>query len=115
MSRLTVAPSGNFRTARAYTRIAHEECDLRLVVGVLWNNYLPGTRGAARAFPGALDISLLARDVDLGLSLTTHRLTGWDLADRAPLTPDAVHDNGRTTVRQLPTAGDQLVIAERRA
>jgi len=110
----------------------------------------------ALAFPGALDISLLARllvdhrmhrllpaqdlaedetvraaaspDRDLvaiylpyarEIALTTdlagHRFTGWDLAERAPLTPDAVHTGGRTLLRQLPTAGDQLVIAERRA
>ncbi|SNT56113.1 Protein of unknown function [Asanoa hainanensis] len=105
----------------------------------------------ALAFPGALDISLLARllrdhrmhrllpaesngsarvaasqdgdlvavylpyadDVDLALDLKEHRLTGWDLAERAPLTPDAVPTAGGTRLRQLPTHGDQLVIAER--
>jgi hypothetical protein len=37
-----------FATAREFTRIAHEEYGLRLMIGVLWNNYLPGTWGAAR-------------------------------------------------------------------
>ncbi|HEV7709786.1 MAG TPA: hypothetical protein VGP16_16435, partial [Asanoa sp.] len=110
------------------------------------------------AFPGALDISLLARllvdhrmhrlrpaqqlladdsggavrlaasddqslialylpyatDVDVALDLAGHRLTGWDLAERAPLTPDLA-PGGTARLRQLPTAGDQLVIAERAA
>jgi hypothetical protein len=35
-----------FDTARAYTRIAHEEYGIRLMITVLWNNYLPGTWGA---------------------------------------------------------------------
>lgn len=35
-----------FALAREYTRIAHEEFGLRLMVTVLWNNYLPGTWGA---------------------------------------------------------------------
>lgn len=36
-----------FAAAREYTRIAHEEYGLRLMIAVLWNNYLPGTWGAA--------------------------------------------------------------------
>ncbi|HTF07588.1 MAG TPA: hypothetical protein VK659_05380, partial [Asanoa sp.] len=56
-----------------------------------------------------------AREIALTTDLAGHRFTGWDLAERAPLTPDAVHTGGRTLLRQLPTAGDQLVIAERRA
>lgn len=37
-----------FTTAREFTRIAHEEYGLRLMIGVLWNNYLAGTWGAGR-------------------------------------------------------------------
>jgi hypothetical protein len=35
-----------FAAAREFTRIAHEEYGLRLMLTVLWNNYLPGTWGA---------------------------------------------------------------------
>jgi hypothetical protein len=112
----------------------------------------------ALAFPGALDISLMARlfvdhrldrlapaqellagpagdavrlaaspdraivalylpyasDVDVLLDLTGYHLTGWDLAERAPLTADAVAGDGHTRLRQLATGADQLFIAERR-
>ena len=35
-----------FTAAHEFTRIAHEEFGIRLLVTVLWNNYLPGTWGA---------------------------------------------------------------------
>ena len=54
------------------------------------------------------------RDVEVLLDLGGHRLTAWDLAERAPMTPDAVVAGGRTLLRQLPTLADQLVVAERR-
>jgi hypothetical protein len=37
---------GFFAAARRYTEIAHHEYGLRLMITVLWNNYLPGTWGA---------------------------------------------------------------------
>jgi hypothetical protein len=111
----------------------------------------------ALAFPGALDISLMARlftdhrldrlvpaqelladscgdmircaaspdrslvalhlpfcrDVEVLLDLTAHRVTGWDLAERVPLTPDVAAGDGRTCLRQLSCRADQLWIAER--
>jgi hypothetical protein len=113
----------------------------------------------ALAFPGALDISLLARlmvdhrlyrllpaqelladscgeqfrlaasadrsllalyqpyarDAEVLLDLSGYRLSGWDLAERAPLTPDPVAGRERTLLRQLNTRGDQILIAERTA
>jgi hypothetical protein len=110
----------------------------------------------ALAFPGALDISLLARlltdhrldrllpaqdllaadaagsvrlaaspdrglvclylpyalETEVRLDLTSYRITGWDLAERAPLTVTTVVADGRTRIPQLATRGDQLVIAE---
>lgn len=54
------------------------------------------------------------RDVEVLLDLRHHRLTAWDLAERAPMTPDAECAGDRTVLRQLPTAGDQLLVAERR-
>ncbi|GIJ54193.1 apiosidase-like domain-containing protein [Virgisporangium aurantiacum] len=106
----------------------------------------------ALAFPGALDVSLMARlfvdhrlhrllpaqdllvdprlrlavspdralvalylpfavEAEVRLDLSDHRVTGWDLAERAPLVPDLV---GRTVFRQLTSRGDQLFVAERR-
>lgn len=35
-----------WEAARRFTRIAHEEYGLRLLIAVLWNSYLPGTWGA---------------------------------------------------------------------
>lgn len=54
-----------------------------------------------------------ARDVELTVDLSGHRLTAWDLAERAPLVPDARFADGRTRLRQLPTAADQVLLAER--
>ena len=54
------------------------------------------------------------RDVILNIDLTGYRLTAWDLAERAPLTPGSVADRGITRFAQLPSIGDQLVIAEAR-
>ncbi len=54
-----------------------------------------------------------ARDAEVLLDLTGHRLYAWDLAERAPLTVDAVAEGGRTRLRQLTGLSDQLVIARR--
>ena len=54
------------------------------------------------------------RDAEIRLDLTDHRLTAWDLAARAPLTVDARFADGRTSLRQLASWGDQLLVAERR-
>ncbi|GAA2756108.1 DUF4038 domain-containing protein [Actinopolymorpha rutila] len=56
-----------------------------------------------------------SRDAEVLFDLRHHRLTGWDLAERAPLTVDPVFEGGRTRLRQLPTLSDQLVVAERTA
>jgi hypothetical protein len=133
------SPSGDFQARRASLEPFH------------WPEAL--------AFPGALDISLLARllvdhrlyrllpaqelladsagdqirlaaspdralvtlyqpfarQVEVRLDLSGYRMVAWDLAERAPLTVDAVVSDGRTTFRQLASLGDQLVIAERAA
>jgi hypothetical protein len=54
-----------------------------------------------------------AVEVDLGVDLTGHRITAWDLAERAPLVPDVAVREGRTYLAQLFSTVDQLVIAER--
>jgi Protein of unknown function (DUF4038) len=112
---------------------------------------------AALAFPGALDISLMARlfhehrldrlepaqellvdpagdqfrlaaspdrslvalyqpyprDVRLRLDLSGYRLSGWDLAQRAPTVPDASTVDDVTRLRQLSTLSDHLLVAQR--
>jgi Protein of unknown function (DUF4038) len=111
----------------------------------------------ALALPGALDISLLARlmadhrahrllpaqhlcaddaggsirvaaspdldvlalylpyaiDVDVSADLTGHRITGWDLAERAPIVADVVVHSGHTRFRQGYGRYDQVYVAER--
>jgi hypothetical protein len=42
-----------FETARRYTAIAHHEYDIRVLLVVLWNDFVPGTWGAA-AVPHAV-------------------------------------------------------------
>ena len=53
------------------------------------------------------------QDAEVLLDLTGHRLYAWDLAERAPLTVDAVAGDGRTRLRQSSVRGDRLVIARR--
>jgi Protein of unknown function (DUF4038) len=52
--------------------------------------------------------------VSISLDLREHRLTTWDLHERAPMVVDAHVADGRTRLGQLFSTGDQLVIAERR-
>lgn len=51
--------------------------------------------------------------VGIGLELQGHRITAWDLAERAPLVVDAHVDGSVTRLEPLFSTGDQLVIAER--
>jgi hypothetical protein len=54
-----------------------------------------------------------AIDAVLAADLTGYRVTGWDLGERAPLTPDLVLHSGHTTFRQLYGRYDQIYFAER--
>lgn len=51
--------------------------------------------------------------VGIRLGLHGHRITAWDLAERAPLVVDARVDGSVTRLEPLFSTGDQLVIAER--
>ncbi len=76
----------------------------------------PGDRFRLAASAGRDLVALYqpyARDAEVLLDLSGHRLQGWDLAERAPLTVDAVTEGGRTRFRQLGSRADQLVIARR--
>ncbi len=54
-----------------------------------------------------------SRDAEVHLDLSGHRIAAWDLAERAPLTVDAIVEGGRTRFRQLTSRSDQLLIARR--
>lgn len=104
-----------FAQAREFARIAHEEHELRMRIGVLWNNHLPGTWGAARTpYTVMPDEIADSRETEVLLDLTDYLIAGWDLAERSPVTVDVVVDAGRTRLRQLPSSADQLLIAKRR-
>lgn len=75
----------------------------------------PGFRLAASPDRDLVALYLpYALGVGIRLELQGHRISAWDLAERAPLVVDTHADEGVTTLAPLFSTGDQLVIAERR-
>jgi hypothetical protein len=100
----------------AYLMREHRMHRLQPAQGLLAGD-LPGSfRLAASADRDLVALYLpYPLEVTIRLDLGDHRVSAWDLAERAPMVVDAHREDGRTRLAQLASTGDQLVIAERRA